>query len=363
MTDPAVPPGARLTIDLAALVANWRAIAAKVAGETSAVVKANAYGIGLEEAGAALARAGCRTFFVALPEEGVRLRKVAPEAHIYILGGILPGSLETLIARDLRPVLNSLSEVVDWEAAKADGAETGSALHVDTGMNRLGVTPAEAATLDVGAFSLSLVMSHLVISEAAHDPLNRKQLDTFRAVRARMPDIPASLANSGGVYLGRDYHFDLVRPGIALYGASPGPGVPVPGHVVATAEARVLIVRDANPGETVGYGATKRLARPTRIAVLAAGYADGYHRIAGSTDAKVGAHVVIHGHNAPLLGRVSMDLIAVDVTDIPDAAPGDWAELFGPSVSIDAVAESAGTVGYEFLTGLGARYERTYVGG
>ena len=137
----------------------------------------------------------------------------------------------------------------------------------------------------------------------------------------------------------------------------------MPGHVVVTAEARVLIVRDANPGETVGYGATKRLARPTRIAVLAAGYADGYHRIAGSTDAKAGAHVVIRGRKAPLLGRVSMDLIAVDVTDIPDAAPGDWAELFGPSVSIDAVAESAGTVGYEFLTGLGARYERTYVGG
>jgi alanine racemase len=322
------------------------------------VVKADAYGIGIEPAAKALAKTGCRTFFVAVPGEGVRLRKAVPDAIVYILAGIVPGSLPTLIANNLRPVLNSLADIREWATAKSEGATTGSAVHVDTGMNRLGITPAEARTLDTSRIAPSLVMSHLVISEEPGHPLNRQQRDAFLAVRAAMPGVPASLANSAGVYLGPDYHFDLVRPGIVLYGATPGPKVAAPMHVVVTAEARILTIRDANPGETVGYGATRRLTRPTRIAVLAAGYADGYHRI---THAE--AHVHIRGARAPLLGRVSMDLLAVDVTDIPDAARGDWAELFGPHVPVDEVAALAGTVGYEFLTGLGRRYERRYVGG
>jgi len=360
--------GGRLTIDLGALVRNWRDLAACVGSETSAVLKADAYGIGIEPAAKALAGAGCRTFFVALPDEGERLRRAVPGAVIYILDGVLPGSVPALIANDLRPVLNSLADVDEWAAAKASGAPTGAALHVDTGMNRLGLTTVEARTLasdsaKVKGLDLSLVMSHLVISEEPGHPLNRRQLEAFRAVRALMPGVPASLANSGGIFLGPEYHFDLVRPGIALYGAAPGPLVPVPGHTVVTAEARILMIRDAAAGETVGYGATERLRRPTRIAILAAGYADGYHRRTGSTDAHKGAHVSIRGRPAPILGRVSMDLIAVDVTDIPAAARGDWAELFGPNVSVDDVAAFAGTVGYELLTGLGRRYERTYVGG
>lgn len=352
------PSPARLTINLAALVQNWREAAALApTAETSAVVKANAYGIGIEQAGAALARAGCRTFFVATPDEGVRLRKAAPHATIYILAGMVPDSVATLIAHDLRPVLNSRTDIADWSHAKAGGAASGSAIHVDTGMNRLGVTPAEFGAIDVTRVAPSLVMSHLVTSEEPDDALNRRQLETFRTVRALVPNVAASLANSAGIYLGPDFHFDLVRPGIVLYGASPGPKVKAPMHVVATAETRVLMIREANPGETVGYGATRRLTRPTRIAVIGAGYADGYHRVSD------GAHVGIRGKPAPLLGRVSMDLIAVDVTDIPDAARGDWAELFGPTVSVDEAAAHAGTVGYELLTGLGQRYERRYVGG
>ncbi|MEJ0012496.1 MAG: alanine racemase [Bauldia sp.] len=352
----ASPTPTRLTIDLAALTANWRAVAAKVATETSAVVKADAYGMGIEFAGAALAKAGCRTFFVATADEGRRLRKAAPAATIYILAGLLPGEGAALVADNLRPVLGSMPEVAEWQAA---GAPIGAALHVDTGMNRLGVTPGEALAVDIARTKPSLLMSHLVISEEPDHPLNRRQLDAFRAVRAAMPAVPASLANSAGVYLGRDFHFDLVRPGIALYGASPGPNVAAPMNVVATAEARVLMVREAAPGETVGYGATRRLTRPTRIAVLGVGYADGYHRVSAGD----GAHVAIRGRPAPLLGRVSMDLMAVDATDIPGATRGDWAELFGKQVPVDDVAARAGTVGYEFLTGLGKRYERRYLGG
>jgi alanine racemase len=353
---------ARLTIDLGALVANWRALGARVAGETSAVVKADAYGIGIEPAAAALARAGCRTFFVALAEEGLRLRKVVPDAVVYILAGIVPGSIDTLIAADLRPVLNSLADVNEWATAKTGGATTGSALHVDTGMNRLGVTPAEAYAIDAARLAPSLVMSHLVISEEPGHPLNARQRDAFVAVRTAFPNVPASLANSAGIYVGPDYHFDLVRPGIALYGATPGPLVPAPMNVVVTAEARILMIRDALGGETVGYGATRKLTRPTRIAILAAGYADGYHRATSTAETKA-AYVFIRGKSAPLLGRVSMDLIAVDVTDIPAARRGDWAELFGPNVPVDEVAALAGTVSHEFLTGLGRRYARHYVGG
>jgi alanine racemase len=346
----------RLTIDLAALAANWRAVAAKVATETSAVVKADAYGIGIEAAVPALAKAGCRTFFVATAAEARRARKAAPDATIYVLAGVLPGEAAALAADNLRPVLGSMPEVADWIAA---GAPSGAALHVDTGMNRLGVTPAEARAIDIARLKPSLLMSHLVISEEPSDPLNARQLATFSALTTAFRGVPASLANSAGVYLGRDFHFDLVRPGIALYGASPGPKVSAPMNVVATAEARVLLVRDAAIGETVGYGATRRLARPTKIAVIAAGYADGYHRITSGP----AAHVAIRGRPAPLLGRVSMDLIAVDVTDIPGATRGDWAELFGPHVPVDDVAAWSGTVGYELLTGLGRRYERHHSGG
>jgi len=252
-----------------------------------------------------------------------------------------------------------------WQIA---GQLTGplAAIHVDTGMNRLGLSLTEARILAgrtdlLAAISPALVMSHLACADDPDNRTNAVQLERFREVRSLFPGVPASLANSGGVLLGPDFHFDLTRPGIALYGARASIAVPPLANVV-TLEARIAQVRDADAGETVGYGATETLKRRSRVAVLAAGYADGYHRLAGSSDARPGARVFLHGRFAPLVGRISMDLMAIDVTGIPEARRGDWAELFGPHVQVDEAAGHAGTIGYEFLTGLGPRYERIYLG-
>ncbi len=361
--------GGRLTIDLGALAANWRDLAARAEGAVAAaVVKGDGYGIGLEPAARALSEAGCDTFFVALPDEGLRLRRVLPEATVYVLGGLLEGDARVYADADLRPVLSSLPEIDEWAAFRQAGGKGAAALHVDTGMNRLGLTLAEAHALAadrslVDALGLALVMSHLACADTPVHPLNRTQLAAFREARALFPGVPASLANSAGVFLGDDYRFDLVRPGIALYGGAAVADVPNPMRPVVTLEARILQVRDARPGETVGYGATETLGRASRLAILAAGYADGYPRHAGSTDARPGARAFLRGRSAPLVGRVSMDLIAIDVTEVPGARRGDWAELFGPNIPVDEVAERAGTIGYELLTRLGHRYHRTYRGG
>jgi alanine racemase len=360
------PAGGRLTIDLGALAANWRALASLVGDgvATAGVVKGDGYGTGLEAAAAALAEAGCHTFFVALPEEGVRLRAAVRDAAIYVLDGLLPGGAPAYVAADLRPALGSFAEIEEWAAVKQAGAATGCAIHVDTGMNRLGLTPGEARALSeqrglLRALAPSLLMSHLAVADTPEHPMNRKQLAGFRAVRSLLPNMPASLANSAGIRLGADYHFDLVRPGISLYGGEAGTRAH-PLSTVVTLEAQVLQVREAKSGETVGYGAGETLNRPSRIAILGIGYADGYHRAAGSAAGDPGARAFLHGRNAPLVGRVSMDLIAVDVTDIPAVQRGDWVELFGPHVSVDEVADLAGTIGYELLTGLGRRLERRY---
>ena len=361
--------GGRLTIDLGALAANWQSLASLVGPRvaTSAVVKGDGYGTGLELAAGSLAEAGCHTFFVALPEEGLRLRQAVRDAAIYVLDGLLPGSADAYIAADLRPVLGSFPEIEEWAAAKQAGAPTGSAIHVDTGMNRLGLTLGEARALTeerglLHTLSPSLVMSHLAVADTPEHPLNRKQLSNFRAVRMLLPHIPASLANSAGIHLGADYHFDLVRPGIAIYGAS-ATSAAAPLAPVVSLEARVLQVRDARRGETIGYGAGEILKQQSRIAILGVGYSDGYHRAAGSAEGRPGARAFVQGRSVPLAGRVSMDLIAVDVTDIQGVQRGDWVELFGPHVPIDEVAHHAGTIGYELLTGLGRRLERRYVGG
>ena len=361
--------GGRLTVDLGTLVANWRDLAGRAEGAvTAAVVKGDGYGIGLEPAARALSGAGCDTFFVALPDEGLRLRRVLPAATVYVLAGLLEGGAPTYADAALRPVLSSRPEIAEWAAFRRAGGKGAAALHVDTGMNRLGLTIAEAHALAgerplVDALGLTLVMSHLACADTPAHPLNHAQLAAFREVRALFPGVPASLANSAGIFLGPDYRFDLVRPGIALYGGAAVADVPNPMRPVVTLEARILGIRDAKPGETVGYGATETLGRQSRLAILAAGYADGYPRHASSSDAKPGARVFLHGLSAPLVGRVSMDLIAVDVTEVPGARRGDWAELFGPNIPVDEVAERAGTIGYELLTRLGRRYHRTYLGG
>jgi len=359
----------RVTIDLGALANNWRILSRRAeTAATAAVVKADAYGIGLEPAARALAEAGCQTFFVALADEGLRLRAAVRDAIIYVLDGFLPGSADAFADARLRPVLSSWPEIEEWVAFRRDGGEgLRAAIHVDTGMNRLGLTPGEARRLAqnvdlLSAIGPDLIMSHLACADTPDHAMNRKQLAAFRAVRVLLPDIPASLANSAGIFLGSDYHFDLVRPGIALYGGEAVAGQPSPTRPVATLEARVLMVRGAKEGERVGYGATETIGRPSRLAVVGVGYADGYHRRAGSSDARRGARAYLRGRYAPLVGRVSMDLIAVDVTDIPGAERGDWVELFGSNIPIDEVARHAETIGYELLTGLGRRYARTYIG-
>ncbi|MBN9024446.1 MAG: alanine racemase [Rhizobiales bacterium] len=359
--------GNRLTIDLGALARNWQALAAQAGtAETAAAVKGNAYGIGAEPATRALSRAGCRTFFVALPEEGFEVRAVAPEATIYVLNGLASGVAAAHEAGSIRPVIGSLDELREWSAYRAGGGQGHAALHVDTGMNRLGVTFAEALELasDRGLterLGLTLVMSHLACGDTPAHPLNARQLATMQDVHALFPGLPVSLANTAGIALGRDYHFNLVRPGIGLYGGPYIEGEP-PLETVVTAEARIIQIRDVPAGETVGYGAAQTMARPCRIAILSTGYADGYHRSAGATDGHPGASVVLHGHRAPLVGRISMDLMAIDVTDIPAARRGDWVELFGPNMPVAEVATAARTISYELLTSLGGRYARHYRG-
>ncbi|MHA1157227.1 MAG: alanine racemase [Alphaproteobacteria bacterium] len=361
----AAPASVRLRIDVRALAGNWRRVA-EIGGaevETAAVIKGDGYGIGLERAAAAFSAAGCKVFFVATPQEGATARRCLPAATIYVLNGLAPGAATWMAERDLRPVLGSTPEVEEWLSARQAGLTTAAALHVDTGMNRLGLSAGELSLIaddpDLPrALGADLLMSHLACADTPDHPANREQLVLFRALRARFPGLRASLANSAGVFLGDDYHFDLTRPGIALYGAAFRAPEPRTLDVVVTAEAQVLVVREARTGEAIGYGARQTVKRASRIAIVGAGYADGYHRRAGSGDAAPGAAICVRGQVAPLIGRVSMDLIAIDVTDVPGVVRGDWVELFGANIAIDDVASRAETIGYELLTGLGRRAER-----
>ncbi|TMJ04611.1 MAG: alanine racemase [Alphaproteobacteria bacterium] len=370
MTDAIGPPeseaGGILTIDLAAIAANWRALGHRAApAKCAAVVKADGYGCGIEQVASALARAGCETFFVANLTEARRVRAVAPNAAIYVLNGLLPGTAAAYAEANLRPVLGSTAEFDEWRAFRAASGWNGAAaLHIDTGMNRLGFAQDEAATLaergdnDLG---IALVMSHFACSEEDH-PLNALQMTCFRAVRALFPDVPGSLANSSGIFLGPDAHHELVRPGVALYGANPTPGQPNPMQPVVALEGRIVQLRAVAPGATVGYSATWTARRPTRLAIVSVGYADGFLRAASASDARPGAEAIVAGQRCPLAGRVSMDLIAIDVTDVPDRqiSRGDLVSLLGAEIGVDELAARAGTIGYEVLTSLGRRYRRIY---
>lgn len=361
---PTIPAGGRLTVDLAALDANWRACAATAGStETAAAVKADAYGLGMDAVAPRLWRAGCRTFFVATPAEGVRLRALLPDAVVYVLNGFCDGTGPLLLAHRLRAVLGSLDDI-DAFLAETGGAAEPPALHVDTGMNRLGLTMGEAVALAadgdrLAALRPGLVMSHLACADDPGHPMTALQIERFAAVRALFPGLPGSLANSAGLLHHPATRHDLVRPGIALYGGACGPASSRM-RTVATLEARILQLRDVPAGETVGYGAGETVKRPTRVAVLSVGYADGYPRTAGGADGRPGADAAIGGRRVRLIGRVSMDLVAVDVTDLPDglARRGAFVELFGPTIGVDEVAAAAGTIGYELLASVGRRVER-----
>ena len=371
---PAELAGARLTIDLGALVANWRLLRQQAGGAAcAAVVKADAYGIGLEPAVGALTRAGCETFFVAHVAEGARARRASPEAVIYVLNGLPPDTASTYADHDLRPVLGSREEIPEWAAfCRASGSPRAAAIHVDTGMNRLGVRVSEALSLATDAllsdFTPALLMTHFVSAEEPENPLNAEQIRAFEAVRAALPALPSSAANSSGIFLPANPHYDVVRPGYALYGGNPTPGRRNPMQGVVRLEGCIVQVRTAEDGETAGYNGQWTARGRRRLATVSVGYADGYPRAASATDAKHAdglptGEAIVGGHRCPFAGRVSMDLITIDVTDTPQGAAerGTPVVLIGDDLAIDEVARRAGTIGYEILTGLGRRYARAYV--
>jgi len=362
--------GGILTIDLGALAANWKMLASTtVPVECAAVVKGDGYGCGLEPVTRTLSRAGCSTFFVADVAEGRRVRAVASDAAIYVLNGLIPGSAQAFAADYLRPVINSATELAEWDAFVATrNWRGGAALHVDTGMNRLGITPEEAVAiaprLQSENHGFTLVMSHLACAEIPDHPMNDRQIRLFREIRILYRGVASSLANSSGIFLGGGAYCDLVRPGVALYGVNPTPGKANPMRPVVELKGRVIQVRAVNKGESVGYGAAFTATRPSRVAIVALGYADGYLRSASAAKGKPPAQVIIAGKRCPIAGRVSMDVLAVDVTDLPDGTVrrGDLATLIGDGMSVDDVAAAMGTIGYEVLTHLGRRYHRVYTG-
>ena len=353
--------GAQLTIHARAVAANWRQCAAAApASQTAGVIKADGYGLGVKPVFEALWGAGCRTFFVAHLSEAVALRTqmagtaASGSARVFVLNGYANGQAGTFADYGLIPVLNSVHQIGLW-TTEAPGQA--AAIQTDTAMGRLGIEPDrldEAASL-CGALDLVLVMSHLACGSDPRHPLSALQRARFLDGAARLPPAPLSLAASAGVFLGADYHFDVNRPGIALYGGAPFDDPLVPLQPAVTLQAPVLQVRVLGPGDTVGYGATWEPDRRKVIATVALGYADGFLRSGSSR-----GFGVINGAVCPIVGRVSMDLITLDVTGAGRSVnEGDLVEFLGRAAPLDAQAQACGTIAYELLTGLGRRLIRT----
>lgn len=358
---------ARLTVRLGAIAANYRTFQ-RLCGNASVagVVKADGYGCGALEAAKTLRSAGCDTYFVARLSEGIAVRKVISDARIFVLDGVQRETVSAFVSHKLTPVLNSLDEIALWsDAAQSARTEYDAAIHFDTGMNRLGLPHGELNTLAnesnsrLGGIRIALLMSHLACADDSDSDMNREQFARFKSALARLPSAPASLASSGGVLLGKDYCFDMVRPGIGLYGGNPQvSGKPNPFQTAALMTGRILQLRRVDSGGSVGYGATFRIGRDTTLATVALGYADGLMRALSNNG--FGA---IAGHRAPIAGRVSMDLVTLDVTDIPASAlkVGADVEFFGDTISLEEAAVTANTANYELLTSLGPRIPRRYV--
>ncbi|UUX49377.1 alanine racemase [Nisaea acidiphila] len=361
-----------LVIDLDAIKRNYLALKQRLGGaECGAAVKADAYGTGADKTAPALFEAGCRTFFVATVDEGIALRKTLPpgktlpRARIAVLNGLLPGTEEVFPEFNLIPVINDLEQAarIRQMCVEADRAMP-AMLHIDTGMNRLGLSPADmdwvAGEPDVLAGPDWLyALSHLASADEPERSENPAQLALFREQCRRLQrPMKMSLANSAGIFLGPDYHFDLARPGFALYGGRVEDGKPSPMEPVVRLRARILQVRAVRAGDPVGYGGTFKAEGDSRIATVAAGYADGYLRsLSNSGGAYIG------NQRLPVVGRVSMDMLAVDVSkvDRTEVYPGGYVDLLGPQYTVNDAADAAGTIGYEILTGLGHRYTRRYI--
>jgi alanine racemase len=329
-----------------------------------AAVKADAYGLGIEPVARRLWAEGCREFFVANVDEGIELRGILPSADVSVFDGAAPGTEDALVAYDLVPIVISLDQLSGWQAtASRHGGPLPVGVHFDTGINRTGLGRDETATLieersRLDGLGLRHVVSHLASADERTDQSER-QLERFRAIRAAFPRGLASLANSAGIFRGAEFHFDLGRPGIALYGGVPSDSLDRPLSTVVTLEAPILQVRDVDEGDEVGYGATHVVAGPRIHAVIGVGYADGYHRSGSNL-----ATAAIDGRPVPVVGRVSMDLTVIDVTGVPPAArmPGSMVELIGASAPVEQLAVAADTISYEVFTSLGSRYERVYRG-
>ncbi|MEQ1931045.1 MAG: alanine racemase [Parvularculaceae bacterium] len=348
-------PAPMVDVDLDAVCANYRFLKASVApAECAAVVKCDGYGLGAVQIARALANEGCGAFFVTYAEEGAALRQAGVAGPIYVFNGPDAASLALFRDAGLTPVLNSLDQARLWLNA-APGA--GAALHVDTGMNRLGAPAAEVRALaSLQGLRIDLVMSHLACPSLADESKNERQRAAFEEEAAFFPGARRSLAASGGALMDPRYHYDLVRPGLALYGASPFDRPDTRLKTVASLAAPVLQIREAPPGETVGYGATFSVTRPSRLATVALGYGDGYPRAASNR-----ARAFLGGALCPIAGRVSMDLSVLDVTDAPlTIHVGDLAEFFGARLPVEDAAAAAGTLAYELLTSLGPRVARRY---
>ena len=363
----------RLTIDLQVLVRNWKWLAAKAPNSAMGVsLKADGYGLGSPQIGKALALAGCRHFFTANPLEGTELRRVTDDAEIFILSGLTEKNAAHYNEASLTPVLNSLDDIEVWANwSRKSGQRQPCALHIDTGMNRLGLTPEEALQF-LGneeirhSVTENLIISHLACADEADHSKNAEQLEVFDEVAAQFEGSRKSLANSAGIILGEEYQYDICRAGIAVYGGEfsnmAGPLEPV-----AKLEGRILQIRNSNPGETVGYGGTHTLQKDTRIAIAGLGYGDGIHRAVSGSGVAMrqltgGAKGWIGGYEVPVVGRVSMDLTAFDVSHIPESILNEnsWIEFFGENAPLADFAKAAGTIDYEVLTSMGSRVHRVY---
>lgn len=341
---------ATLTIDLTAITANWQALDRMTSTETAAVVKADGYGLGADRVARALATAGVRKFFVAAAEEGASLRRaLGPGPEILVFSGHMAGDTDMISDLQLTPMLNSVEQMLRHVEALPDH---GFGIQLDTGMNRLGMEPAEWAALRDIALGQNtrLVISHLACADDPAHPMNAAQLRYFKQMTDGIA-VPRSLAATGGILLGPEYHFDLTRPGVGLYGGLPF----VDATPVATLDIPVIQLRNVAAGESVGYGNNWVARRPARVATIAAGYADGILRSMGEK-----AYVYAGQKRCKIIGRISMDMIGVDITDLKEDPTS--LELLGRHQSVDTLADFAGTIGYEILTSLGARYERRYRG-
>ena len=361
---PTTHADATLIIDLDAIASNYRYLRDKAASaECTAVVKANAYGLGVEPVARKLAEEGCQRFFVATLDEALELRDILPDHTIYIFHGFRNGQEQLLLEHKLIPVLNTLEQLEQWNRLSSLQAEQLPAiLHIDTGMNRLGLSIQEAEVLNADDYShinLHYIMSHLACISQPDHPLNKEQLKRVNHIRKHFPGIPVSLCNSGGVMSDTCYHFQMVRPGCALYGINSLRDTASPLKQVVTLTAKIIQIREIDTPQTVGYGATHKVAAGSRLATVPVGYADGYLRCLSNQD----VYGIIHGTHVPIVGRVSMDMVILDITGRDDIATGDEVELLGDSFTVDQIAAQANTIGYETLTRLGSRYKRIYING